>query len=238
MSAAGLSNVQYRLTEVDGGTVIAFRHTAFGFIPDNVREGLSRGWVALHRARADACGDRSGNLALTERGATPCRRLKRLLQELEQEAQTTRRVLERVPADRLGWKPHDKSMSLGQLALHVATVPGAIAELAGQSPFQLPGFNQPSPASAAEIMPALRAEHREGPQRPAADGRRGDWARPGRRSTATSEVMAIPVGALLRTIMLNHWYHHRGQLSVYLRQVGAQVPSIYGPSADENPFMA
>ncbi len=52
------------------------------------------------------------------------------------------------------------------------------------------------------------------------------------------EVMAIPVGALLRTIMLNHWYHHRGQLSVYLRQVGALVPSIYGPSADENPFAA
>ena len=52
------------------------------------------------------------------------------------------------------------------------------------------------------------------------------------------EVMAIPVGAVLRTIMLNHWYHHRGQLSVYLRQVGVPVPSIYGPSADENPFAA
>jgi hypothetical protein len=52
------------------------------------------------------------------------------------------------------------------------------------------------------------------------------------------EVMAIPIGALFRTIMLNHWYHHRGQLSVYLRQVGVPVPSIYGPSADENPFAA
>ena len=52
------------------------------------------------------------------------------------------------------------------------------------------------------------------------------------------EVMAMPVGAVLRTIMLNHWYHHRGQLAVYLRQVGAKVPSIYGPSADENPFAA
>ena len=79
-----------------------------------------------------------------------------MLQELDHEAQTTRRVLERVPADRLGWKPHDKSMSLGQLALHVATVPGAIAEIAGQSPFQLPGFNQPSPTSAAELHAGLR----------------------------------------------------------------------------------
>ena len=52
------------------------------------------------------------------------------------------------------------------------------------------------------------------------------------------EVMAMPVGALLRTIMLNHWYHHRGQLSVYLRECGCLVPSIYGPSADENPFAA
>jgi uncharacterized damage-inducible protein DinB len=52
------------------------------------------------------------------------------------------------------------------------------------------------------------------------------------------EVMKLPIGALLRSIMLNHWYHHRGQLSVYLRQVGVPVPSIYGPSADENPFAA
>ena len=54
----------------------------------------------------------------------------------------------------------------------------------------------------------------------------------------TREVMTLPIGALLRSIMLNHWYHHRGQLSVYLRQVGVPVPSIYGPSADENPFAA
>ena len=52
------------------------------------------------------------------------------------------------------------------------------------------------------------------------------------------EVLALPVGALLRSIMLNHWYHHRGQLSVYLRELGVPVPSIYGPSADENPFAA
>ena len=164
-------------------------------------------------------------------------KIEALLQELEQEAQTTRRVLERVPEDRLGWKPHDKSMSLGQLALHVAVVPGAIADLAGQSPFQLPGFNQPSPKSAAEIMPAFEqsiAKARTVLQQ-MDDAELGKtW----RAINGDREVMAIPVGALLRTIMLNHWYHHRGQLSVYLRQVGAQVPSIYGPSADENPFMA
>src|SRR2546423_15101034 len=78
-----------------------------------------------------------------------------LLQELEQEAQTTKRVLERVPGDRLAWKPHDKSMSLGQLALHVATVPGNVAEMSGRSPVQIPQFTQPAAASAAELLPAL-----------------------------------------------------------------------------------
>ena len=75
-----------------------------------------------------------------------------LLQELEQEAQTTRRVLERVPNERLAWKPHDKSMSLGQLALHVATVPGAVAEMSQQSPFPIPTFTQPSATSTAELI--------------------------------------------------------------------------------------
>ena len=78
-----------------------------------------------------------------------------LQQELEQEAATTRRVLERVPNDRLGWKPHDRSMSLGQLALHVAMVPGAVAELSQVSPAPVPTFVQPSPASAAELVPTL-----------------------------------------------------------------------------------
>ena len=85
-----------------------------------------------------------------------------LQQELEQEAATTRRVLERVPNDRLGWKPHDRSMSLGQLALHVAMVPGAVAELSQISPAPVPTFVQPSPASAAELIPDAGRQHREG----------------------------------------------------------------------------
>ena len=160
-----------------------------------------------------------------------------LLQELEQEAQTTRRVLERVPGDRLNWKPHDKSMSLGQLALHVAMVPGAVAEISRQSPVQVPDFKHPTATSAAELIPALEqsiatARKIVGAMDDAALA--STW----RAMDGEKEVMALPVGALLRSIMLNHWYHHRGQLSVYLRQVGVPVPSIYGPSADENPFAA
>ena len=79
-----------------------------------------------------------------------------LQQELDQEAATTRRVLERVPGDRLSWKPHDKSMSLGQLALHVATVPGNVAELAARDVVpQPPAFVQPEAATTSELLPAL-----------------------------------------------------------------------------------
>ena len=160
-----------------------------------------------------------------------------LLRELEQEAQTTRRVLERVPDDRLAWKPHDRSMSLGQLALHIASVPGAIAEITQISPFPVPKFEQPSAKTAAELLPTLDqslAKARSILQ--TLDD--ADLAKIWRVMDGDREVMAIPVGAALRALMLNHWYHHRGQLSVYLRQVGVPVPSIYGPSADENPFAA
>jgi uncharacterized damage-inducible protein DinB len=158
-----------------------------------------------------------------------------LLNELEREAATTRRVLERVPGDRLGWKPHDKSMSLGQLALHVATVPGGIAQAVQQSPMPVPKFQHPSASSAAELVPALdesvnKAKSLLGTMDDAA------LARTWRVVDGDREVLALPVAAVLRSIMLNHWYHHRGQLSVYLRQLGVPVPSIYGPSADENPF--
>ena len=158
-----------------------------------------------------------------------------LLQELEMEAQTTKRVLERVPNDRLAWKPHDKSMSLGQLALHIASMPGAIAAMSQRSPMQIPKFDQPSAATAAELIPTLDQSVAHAKE---VLGSLDDAAleKTWRAVDGEREVMAIPVGAVLRSIMLNHWYHHRGQLSVYLRQLGVPVPSIYGPSADENPF--
>ncbi len=159
-----------------------------------------------------------------------------MLQELDQETQTTRRVLERVPAHRLDWRPQEKARSLGQLALHVATVPGAVAELsASPSPAQVPQFPDPSPKSAAELLPALeesvaRAKRVLGGMDDAA--LTATW----RLMQGDRELLALPRAAFLRSIMLNHWYHHRGQLTAYLRELGVAVPSIYGPSADENPF--
>lgn len=160
-----------------------------------------------------------------------------LLQELEQEAATTRRVLARVPGNHLGWKPHDKSMSLGQLALHVATIPGGIAEMSQTSPFPIPRFTQPSASSAEELVPALDQSVARAKQI-LRGMNNASLSNIWRVVDGDREVLALPVGAVFRSIMLNHWYHHRGQLAVYLRQLGIPVPSIYGPSADENPFLA
>ena len=158
-----------------------------------------------------------------------------MLMELEQEARTTRRVLERVPGDQLGWKPHKKARTLGELALHVASTPGAVATIASQPEIQDPDFKDSTPKSVTELIPALDES--------VATAKRllgnmddsvlnGTW----RMKRNGQEVLAMPRVALLRSIMLNHWYHHRGQLSVYLRELGVPIPSIYGPSADENPF--
>ena len=158
------------------------------------------------------------------------------LKEFEVEAKTTRRVLERVPDDKLTWRPHPKARTLGELALHVATVPGGVAELiSSPSPAQVPDFADPSPKSASELIPALdqsiaKAKKALGGMDDAA--LLATW----RAIQGEREVFAVPRVALLRSIMLNHWYHHRGQLSVYLRELDVPIPSIYGPSADENPF--
>jgi uncharacterized damage-inducible protein DinB len=160
-----------------------------------------------------------------------------LQQELDVEMETTRRVLERVPGDRLSWKPHDKSMSLGQLALHIATLPGAIAEMSQHSPFTMPPIAQPSASTAAELIPALK-ESVANAKRLLGTLDDAALTKMWRLVDGDREIFAVPVGGLLRSVMLNHWYHHRGQLSVYLRQLNVPVPSIYGPSADENPFAA
>lgn len=159
-----------------------------------------------------------------------------LLQELEQEAETTRRVLERVPGNQLGWRPHERARTLGELAMHVATVPGSVAELAVRSPVQVPNVPETSPSSASELIPALelsvaKAKHLLGGMDDATLN--ATW----KLMRGDREILALPRGAFLRSVMLNHWYHHRGQLSTYLRTLGQPVPSIYGPSADENPFM-
>ena len=160
-----------------------------------------------------------------------------MLAELEQEAVTTRRVLERIPQAHLAWKPHPKSMSLGQLALHVATVPGTVAELAAIDTVpDPPPFVQPEAATASELVPSLTASVARAKQILGGfdDAKmNATW----RLQRGGKDLLAMPRAALVRAIMLNHWYHHRGQLLVYLRLLNLPVPSVYGPTADENPFI-
>jgi uncharacterized damage-inducible protein DinB len=157
--------------------------------------------------------------------------------ELREEASITKRVLERVPAERLGWRPHSKSMSLGQLALHVASIPGNLAKLVQMEEFDaaLANFQPPVPGNLTEIHSALdqsiqMAEEYLAEMTEQAAG--ATW----RLTLRGREVFSKPRLGVLRSILLNHWYHHRGQLSVYLRLLDVPVPAIYGRSADENPF--
>jgi len=160
-----------------------------------------------------------------------------LLQEIETEGKTTRRVLERVPADKLTWKPHQKSMSLGELALHIAKEPGHFAEAALRDEFDFGGAHpgNPQPSTVADILTTHDqglATVKSSLNKLGDAGLQNMWT--AKMNGAT--LMTMPKAGLMRMIVTNHIYHHRGQLSVYLRMLDVPVPSIYGPSADDNPF--
>jgi uncharacterized damage-inducible protein DinB len=163
--------------------------------------------------------------------------LEPMLSEFREEAAITRRVLERVPADKLSWRPHRKSMSIGQLAAHIASVPGAISRIAQLDEFDASqaNFETPAPNSKEEIQGTFEKSVREAEaclSEMTAQAAAGAW----RLTLGRKEISSQPRVAVLRSLMLNHWYHHRGQLSVYLRLLDVPVPVIYGRSADENPF--
>jgi uncharacterized damage-inducible protein DinB len=159
-----------------------------------------------------------------------------LLSEFEQQVPITRRYIERLPKDKLTWKPHEKSMTAGQLAFHLASVPGGVIRATQSNPAELqslPTFPQPenldeclrtfdeSVAAVRQILPAFD------------DAAMSEtW----RLKVAGTEVVAMPRRQFVRDVMLSHWYQHRGQFSVYLRMLGAPVPASWGPSADEPPL--
>ena len=160
-----------------------------------------------------------------------------MLGEFREEAATTKRVLERIPADNLGWRPHAKSMSLGQLALHIASVPANLTRLTQGNEFDASqaSFDPPMPASKEEILTAWEQSAATGEDYINNMSEKTAQA-PWRLLFKGQEVFSRPRIDVLRKIMFNHLYHHRGQLSVYLRLLDVPVPVIYGKSADENPF--
>ena len=157
-----------------------------------------------------------------------------LLAEFETQAPITRRFLERLPEDKLGWKPHPKSLTAGQLAYHLAIIPGGLVRFVLNNPAQTPGFNFPQPESRQEILDkfdeSVEIVRETLPQFDDA-AMNETW----RLMAGEKEVLAEPRAQFLRDIMLNHWYQHRGQFCVYLRLLDVPVPASWGPSADEPP---
>jgi uncharacterized damage-inducible protein DinB len=159
-----------------------------------------------------------------------------LLTEFEIQAPITRRFLERLPEDKLTWKPHEKSMTAGQLAYHIAFVPGGVIRFLQNNPAQAPDFATfPQPASIKEVLSifdeGVAAVHEVLPTFDDA-AMNETW----RMMAGGREVLAQPRAQFLRDVMLSHWYQHRGQFSVYLRILNVAVPASWGPSADEPPL--
>lgn len=158
-----------------------------------------------------------------------------MLAEFEKQAPVTRRFLERLPEDKLTWKPHERSMTAGQLALHLATVPSGVLRLARSNPATPPSGQPPQPASGQEIL----AAHDAGVAavRELLAGMDDAYMQETWRLVAGGqEVLAQPRMEFIRDVMLSHWYQHRGQFSVYLRLLNVPVPASWGPSADEPPL--
>ncbi|MFZ1134935.1 MAG: DinB family protein [Candidatus Korobacteraceae bacterium] len=190
-------------------------------------------WVRHHDryAGGEAASCCSGEAAKADRVIDP------MLAEFRTEAGVTKRILQSVPPDKLGWRPHPKSMTLGQLAIHIASVPGSVASLAqgeGLDVLQAK-FVPPQPKDVKEIQTAFDQSVRDAEtvlNGMTDEAARGSWT----LKRGNTEIFTQPRIGVLRSIMLNHWYHHRGQLSVYLRLLDVPVPVVYGPTADENPF--
>ena len=156
-----------------------------------------------------------------------------LLPEFDHEMAVTRKVLSRVPDDKLGWAPHPKSMTFGRLATHVAEIPGWVKETLTTDGIDMGGDYKPNELpSRAEVL--AKFDKMVAVARPllesAADAQFMEtWT----LKAGGQAIFTLPKAAVYRGFVMNHLIHHRAQLSVYLRLNDIPVPSIYGPSADE-----
>ena len=156
-----------------------------------------------------------------------------LLPEFDHEMTVTRKLLERVPEGQLAWKPHQKSMSLGQLAQHVATIPRWGDVTLSRTEFDLASEPQAPPmASRAEMLEAF--DRHVAAARTALVGKGdGELMAPWALKRSGSTIFSMPRTAVWRSFVMSHIIHHRAQLGVYLRMHDVPLPSVYGPSADE-----
>ena len=157
-----------------------------------------------------------------------------LLAELKHEASNTRKMIERAPTDKLSWQPHEKSMKLGRLATHLAELPGWIKRVMQADEFDIATsvFNPEGKENTEAILQVFDEKLGEAVSAlecASDDNLEALWTL--RRGEQI--MFQLPRKVCLRNIAFNHLYHHRGQLSVYLRLLDVPVPGIYGPSADE-----
>ena len=160
-----------------------------------------------------------------------------LLPEFEHEMANTRKTLERVPDNKFDWKPHEKSMSLGELATHLATIPSWTAMTFDRDEMDLappgePEYRLELKRSREEVLAAFDknvASARAALETATDENWQGKWSLLNR----AKPIFTLPRRAVVRGFILSHSIHHRAQLGVYLRLLDVPVPSIYGPSADE-----
>ncbi|MCW3121534.1 MAG: hypothetical protein JWQ38_1026 [Flavipsychrobacter sp.] len=162
-----------------------------------------------------------------------------LIAELQMEAASTRKMLERVPADKNDWKPHDKSMKMGNLAVHVAELPSWIGFTMNADELDLSTMNyKPTiPDNNADLLAKLDNTVKEAVE---VLGKSDDaeFQKMWTLRNGSHVIFTMPKIAVLRSMVYSHHYHHRGQLSVYLRLLDIPVPGMYGPSADDMAAMA
>lgn len=161
---------------------------------------------------------------------------KNLIKEMEFEITATGKLLELVPEDKLTWKPHERAMSLAELAFHVAVIPGNFLSFADKAKTKAEVFIH-------HHIPGSKKEINEGFTESIAKARQvlekatGDWGTTNWELIKDGKsIFSIPRSLMCRLLIFNHWYHHRGELVTYLRALNIPIPSVYGPSADENPF--
>ena len=157
-----------------------------------------------------------------------------LLPEFDHEMGTTRRLLERVPEDRLSWQPHQKSMTLGRLATHIAEIPHWSQTIIKDSVFEMnPGSFVPRTAASRADLLKTFDESVAAARALVAGASDAELTATWTMKAGGHEVVSAPKVAMWRSFVMNHGIHHRGQLSVYLRENNVPIPPIYGPSADE-----
>lgn len=159
-----------------------------------------------------------------------------LLPEFDHEMATTRRLLDRVPEARFSWKPHDKSMTLGQLSGHLANIPYWCSATLNAASYDLDAVAEdarPKPPASREALLAGFDQRVTAARARLAQTSDPELLAPWTLKKGDQELFTMPRIAAIRSFVMNHSIHHRGQLSVYLRLNDVPIPPIYGPTADE-----